>query len=175
MAKLTAHLVGVGKFGGQTSRVQAVVALPPFPFALASSGPVRAMGGVEVAGIGAIPPGGTIEDADLLESGMVSNDPSGQAIPTQTLEEYTPLGTASLSGNANHLAGRVRRAGPLEVSGGLKLEGCLLYVDGDVKIQGGISESMIRSRGAGNRIRPAPRSPRSPSYSEPPNESNRRD
>ena len=183
----SAHLVAIGKAGGQSRRIEVTVALPAFPFAVASSGPIRAVHGVRIAGLPALPatPGAlenmTLVEADLASNdsspeavflgpgshiqgsvqavGKVSLDPSAQvigtvksnadqeAIPGQQLKQYDPLisgqdfsavETDLLGQGANRLAGRVRRAGSLEVRDGLQLDGCLLFVDGDLKVSGGL-------------------------------------
>lgn len=188
----TAHLIAVGQAGGQSRRLEVTVALPPFPFAVASSGPIRATGGVQIAGIPALPgTPGALQTMQLSEADLASNDgspeavflgpgthiqgsvqavgrvaldpsaPDGsikvlgsiksnadhEAIPGQKLSKYdpmisgddfTPIETSLLAQGANRLAGRVRRAGSLEVRDGLQLDGCVLFVDGDLKVSGGL-------------------------------------
>jgi hypothetical protein len=188
----TAHIVAVGRSHGQVRRLEAVLAVPPFPFAVASSGPIRARRGVEIAGLRAMPVAGSLEQAPLGEADLVSNDPSQEAvylgsgthirgsvqavgqiaqdaqdvrvtgaiksqaeheqIPLQDFAKYDPLVQGweynsievdELSGSANQLSGRRRKAGSLRVRDGLELEGALLFVDGDLHIQGG-----LRGKGA---------------------------
>lgn len=190
----SAHLVAVGHSGGQTRRIEVALALPPFPFAVASSGPIRAIRGVQIAGLRALPIAGSSispDPAALTEADLASNDatpnavflgpgtkiqgsvqavgnisldpnaPKGsievlgsiksssehESIPSQQLNKYDPLVSgddytaieaATLSHGGNRLGGRLRREGSLEAQDGLQLDGCLLYVDGDLKVSGGL-------------------------------------
>lgn len=187
------RLIGLGQSGGVTRRVQAVVTIPPFPFAVASSGPVVASGGVEICGLKELPADGNLEAAPRTEGDLVSNDanlksvflgantkisgsvqtsgtvakdptaPMGsievrgairdhadhERIPTIHLLDYDPANPAKasphsiiessvLSAGSNRISGRLRHQGALEVRDGLFLDGCQIFVDGDLKITGGI-------------------------------------
>jgi hypothetical protein len=184
----TAQLVAVGRSGGQTRRLEVVLAVPPFPFAVASSGPIRARRGVEIAGLRTLPLVGSLDSAPLGEADLVSNDPSAEAvflgagtrirgsvqavghiaqdphnvevsgalksqaerelIPHQDFSKYDPLAQGwdynaievdQLAGGGPPLSGRRRKAGSLQVTDGLRLDGALLFVDGDLQVQGGLS------------------------------------
>jgi hypothetical protein len=189
------HLVAVGHAAGQIRRIEVALALPPFPFAVASSGPIRAIRGVQIAGLKALPIAGStispdaagLTEADLASNdatpnaiflgpgtkiqgsvqavGNISLDPSApkgsievlgsiksssdhESIPSQQLSKYDPLISGddytaieapTLSHGGNRLGGRLRRDGSLEVQDGLQLDGCLLFVDGDLKVFGGLT------------------------------------
>lgn len=47
----SAHIVGVGRCRGVTRRVEAVLRIPPFPYAVASSVPIVSIGGLYIAGV----------------------------------------------------------------------------------------------------------------------------
>ena len=183
----SAQLLGIGQAGGQIRRIEVKVALPPFPFAIASSGPIRAVHGVRIAGVPSLPATpNALATMAFTEADLASNDPTPEAVflgpdsqvqgsvqavgqvslhpsaqvsgsiqshsdheslPSQHLSQYDPMLTGEdfsavetphLSQGANQLSGRVRRAGSLEVRDGLHLDGCLLYVDGDLKVSGGL-------------------------------------
>ena len=73
------HLVGVGESQGVTRVVEAVLVVPPFPYAIASSGPIRSQGGVLIAGIpeGAEP---TLDVDELEPADLLSNNTSEDSI-----------------------------------------------------------------------------------------------
>lgn len=92
------HLVGVGSADGVTQVVEAYLNVPPFPYAIASSGPVRTQGGVLVAGI---KPGQVLgpdpDPADLLPADLLSN---------ATLQDAVYLGAnTTISGNVETAGG----------------------------------------------------------------------
>lgn len=191
--KGSVRLVGVGQAGGVTRRVEAVVAIPPFPFAIASSGPVHASGGVEISGLKEMPSDGNFDAAPRTDGDLVSNDPAAksiflgantkisgsvqsagtveldpsapagsiqvkgairnhsdhESIPNVKLSDYDPTNPSKpsaftaiespiLSAGSNRISGRARHQGSLEVQDGLTLDGCQLFVNGDLKVTGGI-------------------------------------
>ncbi len=78
----TSHLVGRGRHGGAEVVVEAYLHIPPFPYAIASSGSIRSGGGLLVAGLDQ-PIDGSIlnlQPEDLLTADMASNASSDQAI-----------------------------------------------------------------------------------------------
>ena len=75
-----AQLIGVGKSGGVTQKVVAYLAVPPFPYSLASAGPVRAEGGVTVGALPALPDGPVAADSTLLPADILSNDGTSGSI-----------------------------------------------------------------------------------------------
>lgn len=77
-----ALLIGEGRSGGVVRRVEALLAVPPYPYALASAGPVDARNGVVIAGL---PAGSSQLNPDttgvtLQPADMLSNDAGAQAI-----------------------------------------------------------------------------------------------
>lgn len=76
----TVHLQSVGSAGGVTRRVEAVLHMPPFPWAVASSGKITTQNGVVVAAIpqGMWPPPTNLEN--LLPADMICNGDSTDAI-----------------------------------------------------------------------------------------------
>lgn len=49
------HLIGTGTCNGATSRIEAVIFISRFPYAVASSGPIYSQGGLEVSSIDEVP------------------------------------------------------------------------------------------------------------------------
>lgn len=66
------HLVGVGCSGGASRTVEAIVQLPPFPYALASSGPIESSGDLIVGSLDTQSTGDPSTD-DLLPAHLASN------------------------------------------------------------------------------------------------------
>lgn len=70
----SARLVGVARVGAVTQRVECLLAVPAFPYAIAASGTVEARGGLVIGALkelvkGPIPAGTTFDPADLLANG----------------------------------------------------------------------------------------------------------
>lgn len=68
------RLLGIGRVGGVTQRVECILAVPPFPYAIAASGSVEARGGLVIGSLkemlqGPVPAGTTFLPADLLANG----------------------------------------------------------------------------------------------------------
>lgn len=77
----TVHLLAVGRSGGTERRIEAVLRLPPFPWAIASNGEIVTRNGVLVA---ALPEDATwppsTEISDLLPADLVANGNDSSAI-----------------------------------------------------------------------------------------------
>jgi len=77
------QLVALGSYRGVSERVETVVYLPPFPYAIASAGPFSSSGGLEV---GALNEAGEIDDLalidsdDLVSAHIVSNSADSKAL-----------------------------------------------------------------------------------------------
>lgn len=76
----TVHLVGVGRSAGVERRVEAVLRLPPFPWAIASGGRVETRNGVLIAALphGVWPP--PTDEKDLLPADLLANGTDAQAV-----------------------------------------------------------------------------------------------
>ena len=112
VAAASAHIVAVGRSGGQSRRLEVVLAVPPFPFAVASSGPIRARGGVEIAGLLSLPVAGGVDTVALGEADLVSNDTSHEAI-------YLGAGTR-IRGSVQAVGHIAQDPHHVEVSGAIK-------------------------------------------------------
>ena len=75
-----ARLVGVGFCGGVTRRVEAYLAMPPFPYAVATNGPLAGeallVGGVTSAPNGTVPDLTQLQPADVLSNAAISFGPA---------------------------------------------------------------------------------------------------
>lgn len=80
----TVHLVGVGRSGGVERRVEAVLRLPPFPWAIASGGRVETRNGVMIAALphGIWPP--PTDEDDLLPADLLANGRDPRAVVLAT-------------------------------------------------------------------------------------------
>lgn len=77
------HLVGVGRHAGVTKRVEAVLHIPQFPYAVATSGPVHSLGGLVVGGLPRdywSSGSGTLRPDELVAADLVSNAPAADAV-----------------------------------------------------------------------------------------------
>jgi hypothetical protein len=76
----TVHLLAVGRSGGVERRVEAVLRLPPFPWAIASGGRIETRNGVLVAALpeGVWPP--PTDESKLLPADLIANGRDPQAI-----------------------------------------------------------------------------------------------
>jgi len=111
----TAQLIGEGREGGQVRRVVVVLAIPTFPYAIASAGPISAEGGVTLGAVSKIPTDNIPEDSDLLPADLVSNDATQKAI---------------FLGPDTYVAGDVKATGivaldPNAPSGSIKVDGVI--------------------------------------------------
>lgn len=87
-------------------------------------------------------------EGSIRISGPIRSHADPERIPRMALESYDPIragrtflaiSSRRLAEGSNVLGGSLRRQGSLEVTGGLHLDSCVLYVDGDLTVQGGIS------------------------------------
>ena len=104
----SAHLVGEGRCGDSIARVEAIVALPPYPYAIASSGPIESDGELLVGSLVEQVSGGAIAVESLLPAHLASNDP---------LPSSVSLGSGSL------VMGDIRSAGGIDLSPGVVVRG----------------------------------------------------
>lgn len=77
------HLIGVGRHAGHEARVEAFLRVPPFPYAIATSGPIISSGGLLVGGIpeDAWENGNPGLEAEELDPGdILSNAPTEPSI-----------------------------------------------------------------------------------------------
>jgi hypothetical protein len=109
------HLVAVGECGEVTRRLEVVLHVPAFPFALASSGPVNCLGGVTVASLkGEVrfdAEGNLVESEELFPAHILSNSPNASP--------GVKLGSSTL------VTGDVQAAGSLDVAQGAEIRGLL--------------------------------------------------
>lgn len=101
------QLVAVGKAGGRTKTVEAVLQIPDFPYALASSGPIVSDGGLLIGGVETVDQAISGLRANLLPADLTSNDP-GRAI--------------RLNGQAD-ISGDLRAVGAIELGPQVTLRG----------------------------------------------------
>lgn len=66
------HIISVGRSGGITQQVQAVLTLPPFPYSVASDGNMDGSGGLQIAGVRSVPTG-PVPASELLPADLLSN------------------------------------------------------------------------------------------------------
>lgn len=78
----TARLIGRAQQGSQSAEVELLLYIPPFPYVLASSGPVEARSGVLVGELLSyqLPDSGSLADAVLGPADVGSNSSSSQAV-----------------------------------------------------------------------------------------------
>ncbi len=101
-----AHLVGVGRCRGVEKRVECILHVPPFPYAIASSVPIRSVGSLTIAGV--------TDPGDMLE--VVANGTSDpKAVPAD-------LVTNATSAQALVLGGDTVVTGDAQSSGGVELD-----------------------------------------------------
>lgn len=98
----TVHLVGTGKCAGATHSVETILFLSRFPYAIASSGPIRSHGGLQVASLD-----------DTAEAG---NGPKAGHQPGSLASNSNDLSQAvQLNGNDIDVSGDVQAAGAIEL------------------------------------------------------------
>lgn len=180
------HLVARGESGGIVRVVEAVLRIPPYPWAIASAGNIETRNGVLV---GSLPPGvwPPPPPEELLSADILANSDSSEAIklgenstvlgnvetpggvkflgdrkrsviegelrtgikaaklPEVKAQEFDPQTAGKISFDLAEtydqpldLSGTNRRAGDLTVLGKLTLSNALLYVDGNLRVRGGI-------------------------------------
>jgi hypothetical protein len=102
------HLVGEGTCLGVRRRVEAIVTLPPYPYAIASSGPIVSDGELLVGSLSGQESSGPITADTLYPAHLASND---------SLESSITLGPQTT------IVGDVRSAGGLQFSEGVVVKG----------------------------------------------------
>lgn len=115
VAPAQAQLIGEGRSGGSVRKVVAVLAVPPFPYAIAAAGPVSAQGGLTLGALEAAPEGDLPADAPLFPADLLSNFPGSQAI---------------FLGANTRIAGDVKAAGGVDLDpnapeGSIRVEGTI--------------------------------------------------
>ena len=111
-----ARLVGVGRCGGVTRKVEAYLVIPAFPYALASNGPVSAqdllVGGVASA------PNSTLPNPDELLPASVLSNASGIAIQfgsgTNVTGDVVVVGNVQRNNTGVDIHGQVKQDQPLQ-------------------------------------------------------------
>lgn len=74
------HIVGVGRCREATRTVETIVSLPPYPYAIASSGPIESDGELLVGSIDPEAGSGIISAEDLRPAHLASNDPAATSV-----------------------------------------------------------------------------------------------
>lgn len=117
----TVHLLAVGRSGGTERRIEAVLRLPPFPWAIASGGEIVTRNGVLVAALpedSNWPP--TTDIADLLPADLVANGTDSSAIvlgdDSTVLGDVETPGQVVLGPNKVEVRGEIRTgSSPVEL------------------------------------------------------------
>jgi hypothetical protein len=102
------HLVGAGSCLGVSRKVEAIVTLPPFPYAIASSGPIISDGELLVGSLNGSETAGPITPETLSPAHLASNDSNAASIQ---------LGPRTI------VVGDVRSVGGMELSDGVVIKG----------------------------------------------------
>jgi phage baseplate assembly protein gpV len=102
------HLVGEGNCLGVRRRVEAIVTLPPYPYAIASSGPIESDGELLVGSLSGQESHGPITAETLYPAHLASND---------AVEDSIRLGPQTT------IVGDVRSVGGLQLSQGVVVKG----------------------------------------------------
>ncbi|MBI3925990.1 MAG: hypothetical protein HY319_10655 [Armatimonadetes bacterium] len=110
------HLIGTGTCRGSVCRMEAIVHVPRFPYAIASSGPVRSTGALLVAGVGSV--------ADLAGGVPVVN-------PEKLLPGH--LATNATSPDAISLGPGTTVTGDIQSSGGFLADTSSVQVLGEIR------------------------------------------
>lgn len=105
------QLIGLGRSGGKEKIIEAVLQVPEYPYALASSGPISSSGGLLIGGV------------DSMEEALESLEPDS-------------LRPADLASNATGIA--VKLDGDVQISGDIQAVGTVslgpdVHIDGEVK------------------------------------------
>ncbi len=106
----SAQLVATGTYRGAQRRVEVVLYLPPFPYAIASAAPFRSNGRLEVGGIREGSPV-SLDPKDLVAAHIVSNSTGDRSL---------------VLGPESRVTGDVRSAGLAELDSGV-------YVGGEIR------------------------------------------
>lgn len=111
----SAHLWGVGECGGVTRRVEAILTVPAFPYALAANGRIESRGGLRVAGLESLPASNTTINETLLTSASLLSNAGG-------------AGAVKLSAQSD-IRGDVRAVGGVELEPGAHVDGRVVQVE----------------------------------------------
>jgi len=177
------HLVGTGVSCGVKRSLEAIIYMPPFPYAIASSGTVTSNGNLVVASVKTPEDfSGVLDPKKLLPADLASNSTDSRAItlkgeafvtgnlqtagdvemekggkytvlgeikrqsdtvsiPTIDIESYDPESNGCCQSLESNVAGKVlegyyRSEGSVNVAGDLELNGSLVYVKGDLTVNG---------------------------------------
>lgn len=101
--KNSVYLIGVGTSGGVTQRVTAILAVPPFPYAIAASGSVEARGGLTIGALPSLPDGPIPDTSTFLPADLLANQSGSQSV---------------FLGSDTHVSGDVRSAGDIVLDPG---------------------------------------------------------
>ncbi len=109
------HLVGVGTCGTSERMIEVIATLPPYPYAIASAGPIESDGELLVGAVNNLSETTVWTPEDLLPAHLASNDPNETSIV------LGPLTT---------VVGDVRSVGGLNLEAGAVVKGqTLAYVE----------------------------------------------
>jgi hypothetical protein len=182
------HLVARGRVGEVVKDTEVVIHIPQFPYAVACSGPIHAIGGLTIGQINNPEDLDDLSPADLLSnatgdesvsisgtsritgdiqaSGSIALDQSRGVItvegtvrpnesPVNLPEPSTARFDPELTGLIYDEIGRIdynspspftgvsRRQGDLRITGGAKMDGGILFVDGELSVYGGVEGTGI--------------------------------
>lgn len=106
----------MGKVGGVTQRVEAILAVPAFPYAIAAAGSVEARGGLTIGGLNALPEAAIPESGTFLPADLLANASGGQSIflgqDTNISGDVRSAGEVVLDpnapGNSIHIKGQIK-------------------------------------------------------------------
>jgi len=98
-----AHLIGLGSSGGVSRQIETMVRLPPFPYAIACSGPFESSGGLYLAGVE--------NPADV--TAQSATVPAGKLLPAHLLCNGVGPAAVRLGPNTT-IAGDLRSAGGIQ-------------------------------------------------------------
>lgn len=76
------HLVGIGRVAGVERKVEVMLHVPPYPYAVSSEGPIHALRGARVGGLDELPAGSAIplDFSDVSPADMLSNGNGADAV-----------------------------------------------------------------------------------------------
>ncbi len=110
------HLIGIGTCNNVERRVEAVVFIPRFPYAIASSGPVSSQGGLQVA---------SLQDPSLLAGGGLSSIPADKIEPGDLATNSGSATALDLKGNNVRITGDARASGGIDLGPSVLIEGAI--------------------------------------------------
>ncbi|MHB2016030.1 MAG: hypothetical protein ACYCW6_03680 [Candidatus Xenobia bacterium] len=110
-----AHLVAVARCGSLQETVEAMVGVPPFPYALACSGRLQSLGTLDVSSVAG--------DAHISAQ-TLDNLGSGALLPGNIVSNSTAPDAVTLA--PAHITGTVEAVGGITLSPGTKVDGSVL-------------------------------------------------